>query len=64
MLANLTLGLMSRIFPQLNVFMLSFPLNIGISFIIMGLTFGIFAETLSQEFFLLADRFLQLFNLL
>ncbi|HEY5672423.1 MAG TPA: flagellar biosynthetic protein FliR [Malonomonas sp.] len=64
MLSNLTLGVMSRIFPQLNVFMLSFPLNIGLSFIVMGLTFGIFAETLSREFFQLADRFLQLFNLL
>ena len=64
MLANLTLGLMSRVFPQLNVFMLSFPLNIGISFIIMGLTFGVFAEILSREFFLLTDRFLQLFDLL
>ncbi len=63
-LSNLILGLMSRVFPQLNVFMLSFPLNIGISFIIMGLTFSVFAQTLSQEFVLLADRFLQLFNLL
>ena len=64
MLSNLTLGLMSRVFPQLNVFMLSFPLNIGISFIVMGLTFGVFAESLSHELLLLADRFLQLFNLL
>ncbi len=63
-LANLTLGVMSRIFPQLNAFMLSFPLNIGISFIIMGLTFGMVAGLLQQEFSLLADRFLQLFSLL
>lgn len=63
-LSNLTLGMMSRVFPQLNVFMLSFPLNIGTSFIIMGLTFEIVASLLQQEFTLLADRFLQLFNLL
>ena len=28
-LSTLILGVMSRVFPQLNVFMLSFPLNIG-----------------------------------
>lgn len=64
MLSNLTLGVMNRVFPQLSVFLLSFPLNIGISFTVMGLTFSVFAETLSREFVLLADRFLQLFNLL
>ena len=63
-LSNLTLGIMARVFPQLNVFLLSFPLNIGVSFIVMGLTLGIFATMLSKEFSLLADRFLQLFNLL
>jgi len=63
-LSNLTLGVMARVFPQLNVFLLSFPVNIGVSFIVMGLTFGVFASMLSKEFFSLSDRFLQLFNLL
>lgn len=63
-LVTLTLGFMSRIFPQLNVFMLSFPLNIGLSFIIMGLTFGIFAAILQGEFAALSERFLRLFSLL
>lgn len=63
-LSNLILGVMSRVFPQLNVFMLSFPLNIGTSLIIMGLVFSVFARSLAQEFSLLTDRFLQLFNLL
>jgi flagellar biosynthetic protein FliR len=64
MMSNLILGIMSRIFPQLNVFMLSFPVNIGVSFIVMGLTIGVFAGMLSKEFSALADRFLQLFSLL
>lgn len=64
MLSNLVLGIMSRVFPQLNVFMLSFPINIGVSFIVMGLTLGVFATMLGKEFSALADRFLQLFNLL
>lgn len=61
-LSNLTLGVMARIFPQLNVFLLSFPLNIGISFIVMGLTLGIFASILQGEFFSLSERFLKLFS--
>lgn len=63
-LVTLTLGFMTRIFPQLNVFMLSFPLNIGLSFIIMGLTFGVFAGILQNEFSALSERFLRLFTLL
>ena len=63
-LSNLTLGVMARIFPQLNVFLLSFPLNIGISFIVMGLTLGIVANLLQHEFFTLSERFLRLFSLM
>ncbi|MBD1400442.1 flagellar biosynthetic protein FliR [Pelovirga terrestris] len=63
-LVTLTLGFMTRIFPQLNVFMLSFPLNIGLSFIIMGLTFGVFVAILQGEFAALSERFLRLFSLL
>lgn len=63
-LVNMTLGFMTRIFPQLNVFMLSFPLNIGISFIVMGMTFGVFAAILQGEFAALPERFLRLFSLL
>ncbi len=63
-LSTLTLGVMSRVFPQLNVFMISFPVNIGISFIVMGLTFGIFATLLKEEFFSLPERFLRLFSLM
>jgi flagellar biosynthetic protein FliR len=63
-LSTLTLGVMSRVFPQLNVFMISFPVNIGISFIVMGLTFGIFSTLLKEEFFSLPERFLRLFSLM
>ncbi len=63
-LSNLTLGLMSRVFPQLSVFMLSYPLNIGVSLLVMGLTMPLVAALLQQEFSALSDRFLQLFNLL
>jgi flagellar biosynthesis protein FliR len=64
LLSSLTLGIMARVFPQLNVFLLSFPLNIGISFIVMGLTLGIFASILQGEFLSLSERFLNLFSLM
>ncbi len=62
-LSTLILGVMSRVFPQLNVFMLSFPINIGLSFIVMGLTLGIMATLLQNEFSSLSERFLRLFSL-
>lgn len=61
-LVGLILGVMSRIFPQLNVFMLSFPIKIGIAFLIMGLTFQIMAALLTREFGLLEGRFMALFD--
>jgi flagellar biosynthetic protein FliR len=64
LLSGLVLGIMARIFPQLNVFMLSFPLNIGLSFLVIGLTLGMVASLLSREFDSLGEHFLQLFQLL
>ncbi len=63
-LSTLILGLMARVFPQLNVFLLSFPLNIGIAFIVMGMTLGVMAGMLTEEFSQLSERFLRLFSLM
>lgn len=63
-LANMILGLVTRIVPQLNVLFLSFPMKIGLSFMIMGLTFGVFIAILQGEFSALSERFLRLFSLL
>ena len=46
LLTSVTLGIMARAFPQMNVFMISFPLNIGIGFIVLGLTLVIFFHVL------------------
>ena len=62
-LSSFILGIMTRVFPQLNVFMLSFPLNIGLSFIVMGVTLGMMAGILENEFASLSERFLRLFSL-
>jgi flagellar biosynthetic protein FliR len=64
LLSSIVLGLMSRVFPQLNVFMLSFPLNIGVSFLVIGLTLGMIANLLSREFDAMGEDFLRMFQLL
>ncbi|MFO7765991.1 MAG: flagellar biosynthetic protein FliR [Pelovirga sp.] len=63
-LVTLVLGFITRIVPQLNVLFISFPLKIGLSFIVMGLTIGVFASILQNEFSALSERFLRLFSLL
>jgi flagellar biosynthetic protein FliR len=64
LLSGLVLGIMSRVFPQLNVFMLSFPLNIGLSFLVIGLTLDMAANLLGREFDALGHQILYLFQLL
>lgn len=64
LLSGLVLGILSRVFPQLNVFMLSFPINIGLAFIIIGLTLNMVVALISREFSLLPDHFEHLLLLL
>ncbi|MEE4241820.1 MAG: flagellar biosynthetic protein FliR [Desulfopila sp.] len=64
LLSGLILGVLARTFPQLNVFLLSFPLNIGISFVVIGLTLGLVKVLLSREFDMLPERFFTLLRYL
>ena len=64
LLSGLILGILARTFPQGNVFLLSFPLNIGISFTVIGLTLNLVFITLSREFDELNDRILTILQLL
>jgi flagellar biosynthetic protein FliR len=50
LLTSVTLGIMARAFPQMNIFMISMPLNIGIGFLVLGLTLTIFFHVLSTAF--------------
>ncbi|MDR3630079.1 MAG: flagellar biosynthetic protein FliR [Desulfocapsaceae bacterium] len=56
LLSGLILGILARIFPQLNVFLLSYPLNIGISFIVIGLTLNMASILLRREFDSIPER--------
>ena len=64
LLTNLVLGILARVFPQLNVFMLSFPLNIGIAFLVIGLTLGATFSVLRREFDTMEHNILNLMQLL
>jgi flagellar biosynthetic protein FliR len=64
LLSGLVLGIMARVFPQLNVFMLSYPINIGLALLVIGLTFQMVSTLLTREFNLLGERFVLMFQLL
>ncbi len=50
LLTSVVLGVMARAFPQMNVFMVSFPLNIGLGFIVLGMTLLLFFHVLEVSF--------------
>lgn len=65
LLSGLILGILARVFPQLNVFLLSFPLNIAISFTVIALTLPLVSSLIRREFDNLGERIhtiLQLLN--
>jgi len=64
LLSGLILGSLARVFPQLNVFLISFPINIGTAFIVMALTLPLIAMLLGREFDSLTERFLTILNYL
>ena len=64
LLSGLILGILARTFPQGNVFLLSFPLNIGISFTVIGLTLNLVFITLSREFDDLPNRIFTILSFL
>ncbi|MBM9537419.1 flagellar biosynthetic protein FliR [Desulfobulbus alkaliphilus] len=61
---NMVLGILARVFPQLNVFMLSFPVNIGIAFLVIGLTLNAMFFVLRREFDAMEFNILNLLQLL
>ena len=63
LLTNIVLGILARVFPQLNVFMLSFPLNIGIALLVMGMTLGATFAVLRREFDTMLEHILNLMAL-
>ena len=64
LLSGLILGILARVFPQLNVFLLSFPLNIAISFTVIALTLPLVSSLIRREFDNLGERIYTILQLL
>jgi len=64
LLSGLILGVLARVFPQLNVFLLSFPINIGTAFIVIALTLSMVSILIRREFDILGERFVLLLQYL
>jgi flagellar biosynthesis protein FliR len=61
---SVALGIVARSFPAMNVFMVSMPLNIGIGFLIMGISLPIIMRVLQSAFGGLVGQMRTLFKLL
>ncbi|CAG0993513.1 flagellar biosynthetic protein FliR [Geobacter sp.] len=64
LLTSVMLGIMARSFPQMNVFFVSMPLNIGIGFIILGLSLNVFLHTLRGSFGALDEQIMTIMKLM
>lgn len=64
LLSSVALGIMARAFPQMNVFMLSLPLNIGLGLLILGATLTIFFHVLEVSFGALTKEMMMLFRMM
>lgn len=61
---SVALGIVARSFPAMNVFMVSMPLNIGIGFVILGISLPVFVRVLQGSFGGMVDQMRTLFRLL
>lgn len=63
MLSMFILGIMSRVFSQLQVFLLSFPVNISLALIVIGLSLEMVLTLLKQEFQGLQERLVSILQM-
>ncbi len=64
LLTTVALGIMARAFPQMNIFMISMPLNIGLGLVILGMTLTIFFHVLEVSFGHLSAQIAVLYRLM
>lgn len=62
--ADVVLGIMARSFPRMNIFMISFPLKIGLGFLVLGFSIMVFSQTLSDAFGVLSPQIRTLLKLM
>lgn len=60
---SVVLGIMARSFPQMNIFMISMPLNVGVGLLVLGISLLVFFHTLRGSFGMLDEQINILFRL-
>lgn len=50
LLVSLTLGILSKAAPQMNILMLGFPIKILIAFVVLTITMPIIVQTMFSQF--------------
>jgi flagellar biosynthetic protein FliR len=60
LVVNTGFGMIARAVPQMNVFMITFPVSISIGFIFLGLTLPLFTNLLGVEFNNIGDNILKI----
>lgn len=58
LLADLTLGLLARVAPQVQVYFLGLPVKVGVSLLALGLTFTVISPMLASMFKSMAENML------
>jgi len=61
---TVVLGVMARSFPQMNIFVVSMPLNIAIGFLVLGLSLLVFIHTIELSFGAMALQIKSLFRII
>lgn len=61
---TVVLGVMARSFPQMNIFVVSMPLNIAIGFLVLGLSLLVFIHTIEISFGAMAHQIKSLFSII
>ncbi|HPX60160.1 MAG TPA: flagellar biosynthetic protein FliR [Deltaproteobacteria bacterium] len=64
LLTSVAMGVMARAFPQMNIFMISLPLNIGVGLLVLGMTLTLFFHVLEISFGQLRGQMEHLFWLM
>jgi flagellar biosynthetic protein FliR len=60
LLTDITLGLLARVAPQIQVFFLGVPIKIGIGLLVLGLSLGVILPIIRDLFNSLGQRLVQL----
>ncbi|UFS72342.1 flagellar biosynthetic protein FliR [Geomonas sp. RF6] len=61
---SVVLGIVARAFPQMNVFMVSMPLNIGMGLALLGISLPVFLRVLANSFGAMSGEMTTIFKLL